>query len=196
VTCAGTVTMAGGLTVKGTTVSAACAEDRVRVSVVPPPSATLESAGTSDTGVGGAGVTVTWLDALEPLRLTVICASPGESAPTETGAVTCPGGTVTVPGTEAMPVWLLDTATSVLVACAAEMLTVSVPFEPCVSNNAVGESPVTVGGAGVMVTAALAEPPLALAVTLVLPAATPVTEIPTVLWPTAKGTDAGTLATP
>ena len=53
----------------------------------------------------------------------------------------------------------------------------------------------TVGGAGVTFTAALAEPPLALAVTVVVPSATPVTGIWTVLCPAAKATVAGTVAT-
>ena len=76
----GAETRPAGETAEGTTVSADCAEEIVRVSVVPAPSVTVETAGSRETTVGGAGVTLTWLDAEELFRLAVTCASP-EKAP-------------------------------------------------------------------------------------------------------------------
>jgi hypothetical protein len=119
---AGTETMPPGPTDSVTSVSADCAAEIVSLSEVPPPSATLESTGTSDTTVGAAALTVIWLDALEPFRLAVTVASPGERPATEIGALSCPAGTVTEDGTEAIPVLLLETATAVSLACAAEIV--------------------------------------------------------------------------
>lgn len=82
---------------------------------------------------------------------------------------------MTVPGTFAMAPLELATATLVSVAWAAEIVTVSVAAPPCVTLTLAGESCVIVGSEGLTLTVAVAEPPFALAVTDVLPAATPVT---------------------
>ncbi len=194
-TSAGAETRPAGETASGTTVSVDCAEEMVSVSVVVAPSVTVETAGRSETTVGGNAVTRTWLDADEPLKLAVICASPGDSAETAICALSCPAGTLTNAGTAAMAEALLETATVVSPACAAEMVTVSVPLEPCVRETVAGASWVMLGGDGVTFTAALAEPPFALAETVVLPSAMPVTGISTVFWPATNATVAGTVAT-
>ena len=140
ITCAGAETRPAGETASGTAVSVDCAEEIVSVSVVVAPSVTVETAGRSETTVGGRAVTRTWLDADEPFRLAVICASPGDSADTAICALSCPPGTLTNAGTEAMLEALLVTATVVSLACAAEIVTVSVPLEPCVRVSVAGAS--------------------------------------------------------
>ncbi len=195
VTFAGTETIPAGEAASDATVSAGCAEESVRFKLVLPPTATRESTGTSDTTEGGAAVTVTWLEAEEPFKLAVTCAVPGETAATGTAALTAPAGTVTLASTKATPELPLASATWVGVACAAEIVTVSVPLAPCVRESAAEARLVTVGGAGVTFTVALAEPLFAEAVTMVLPTASAVTGIGTLVWPAAKPTLAGAVAT-
>jgi hypothetical protein len=194
VTEAGTDTMLAGEAAIGTTVSVDWAAEIVSVSVVLAPSVTVEVTGSSDTTVGGAGVTVTWLEAEEPFRLAVICALPGATALTGTLALTCPAETVTEEGTVAKLVLLLDSVTCVSLVCAALIVTVRLPLAPCTTVSEAGAKLVTVGGAGVTFTVALALPPFRLALTVVLPGPTPVTGIVTWVWPAANATLAGTVA--
>jgi len=194
-TCAGIETIPAGLTDSGTTVSVLCTAEIVSVSAVLAPSVTVDTAGTSDTTVGGAALTVIWLDAEEPFRLAVTWALPGATAATGNGALTLPAGTITENGTDATLGALGASATEVSVVCAEEIVTVSEPLEPCVSVRVAGVRLLTAGGAGVTFTVALACPPFAAAVTMALPAASAVTGIGTLVWPEAKLTLAGTVAT-
>jgi hypothetical protein len=164
--------------------------------VVLAPFVTVEVAGTSDTTVGAAALTVTWLEAEEPFKLAVICAVPGETPVTGTEALSCPAGTVTEDATEATPELVLASVTSVPAVCAEEIVTVRLPLAPCVTAIVGGRRLVTVGGAGVTFTVALALPPLADAVITALPVPTAVTGIGTEVWPEEKETLAGTLAAP
>jgi hypothetical protein len=196
VTCAGAeIIPLGGDSVSGTMVSVPCTAEIVSVSEALPPRVTLDTAGTSDTTVGSAGVTVIWLVALVPFKLALTCVAPGRIALTEIGALTLPAGTITDAGTEAMLASLEATAKEVSVVCAAEILAMSEPLDPCVSARVLGARLVTVGGAGVTLTVALALPPFAEAVTIVLPTPWVVTGITTLVWPEAKPTLAGTVAT-
>src|SRR5262249_10478765 len=90
VAVAGMSTMPAGLAASATTVSVACTDEIVTLTVVAPPSAMLASAGTTETGLGAAPVTVTWLDAAMPLTLAVICVAPADSAVTGIAALVSP----------------------------------------------------------------------------------------------------------
>src|SRR6266571_6460497 len=90
---------------------------------------------------------------------------------------------------------LLASKTCVSAVCAAEIVTVRLPLAPCVTASDCGARLVTVGGAGVTFTVALAEPLFAEAVMMVLPTASAVTGIGTLVWPAAKPTLAGAVAT-
>jgi hypothetical protein len=184
-TCGGTVTMPAGVADSGTIVSVDCADEIVSASVVLAPGVTVATTGSSDTTDGAAGVTVTWLAALEPLRLAVTRAAPAESPFTGIDAVTCPAATVTLDGADATPALLLVTAICVGACCADEIVTSSVPLPPWVMLSVAGVTRVIVGGAGVTFTVLVDEPPFALAVIVVLPGATPVTGTTTDVWPGA-----------
>src|SRR6266571_2230542 len=178
------------------TVAFGCAAEIVTVSVVVAPSVTGFVGGTSDTTVGWAGVTVTVLVALVPLRLAAICAVPGVLAETVMGALVWPASTVTVLGTNAIPGSVLVKATTVFVGCAALMVTVKVPEPPCVIVSVPGVRLVTVGGWGLTWTVLVAVPPFKDTVIMALPTLTAVTGTGTLLCPLAKDTAAGTVATP
>ena len=90
---------------------------------------------------------------------------------------------------------LLTSKTCVFAVCAAEIVTVRLPLAPCVTASDGGARLVTVGGAGVTLTVALPCPPFAEAVMIALPTAFVVTGIATLVWPEAKLTLAGTVAT-
>jgi len=90
---------------------------------------------------------------------------------------------------------LLASKTCVSAVCAAEIVTVRLPLAPCVTASDGGRRFVTVGGAGVTFTVALALPPFADAVMMALPTTCVVTGIATLVWPEAKLTLAGTVAT-
>ncbi len=92
-----------GVAVTVSGVSVGCAAEIVAVKVTVPPRSTGLVGGRRDTIVGRFGVTVTLLLAVEPLRLAVIWAVPGVLAETLIGAVVCPAGIVTTPGTPAIP---------------------------------------------------------------------------------------------
>ena len=92
-------------------------------------------------------------------------------AETAIGALVCPAGTVTVAGTEAMPVVLLVSATVVFVLRAALMVTVRVPVAPWVMVSVLGWRLAIVGGA------ALTSPPLRETVIEALPVEMAVTGI-------------------
>jgi hypothetical protein len=91
---------------------------------------TIDVAGRRETTVGGAGFTVIWLEADEPFRLAMICADPGDTPETGTGALNCPAGTVTVAATDAMPGELLASCTDVSAVCAADIAMVRFPLAP------------------------------------------------------------------
>jgi len=76
---------------------------------------------------------------------------------------------------------LLASKTWVSAVCAAEIVTVRLPLAPCVTARDCGVRLVTVGGAGVTLTVALACPPFAEAVTMALPTACVVTGIATLV---------------
>src|SRR5437879_5896898 len=181
VTCVEIDTIPVGVADRATTVLVPCAAEIVSVSVVLAPRLTVEVAGTSDTTLGAAGLTVIWLDAEDPFRLAVICAVPGETPATATCALTCPAGTLTEEATEAMFALLLTSKTCVFAICAAEIVTVRLPLAPCVTASDGGARLVTVGGAGVTLTVALACPPFAEAVTMALPTPTAATGIGTLV---------------
>jgi len=82
VTCVAIDTMPAGVAESATSVLVLCAAEIVSVSVVLAPRVTVEVAGTSDTTVGPAGLTVIWLETEEPFKLAVICAVPGETPAT------------------------------------------------------------------------------------------------------------------
>lgn len=84
---------------------------------------------------------------------------------------------MTVAGTEAMPLALLVTDTVVVVACAALIVTVSVPVPPWVMVADAGWRLAIVGGAALTSTVALTEPSFSVAVIWALPTATAVTGI-------------------
>src|SRR5688572_19317257 len=134
--------MPSGLAAIGTVVSVGCAAEMVSVRFVPAPSVTVETAGSSDTAVGGAGVTVTWLEAEEPFRLAVTCELPGDTPLTANCALTWPAGTVTLGGTETLAL-ALESRTVVLLVCADEIVTERLPLAPCVT--------VSVGGARLVI---------------------------------------------
>lgn len=113
VTVAGTVMIPLGLADTAMTVSVGCAEEIATVTDVVAPKVTELVGGSNEITVGGAGVTVTVLAALVPLRLAVICALPGLLAVTEIGASKWPAGTVTLLGTNATPGSVLLNATDV-----------------------------------------------------------------------------------
>ncbi len=79
--------------------------------------------------------------------------------------------------------------------CADEIVTVRLPLAPCVTVSDCGARLVTVGGAGVTFTVALALPPFADALMTALPTACVATGIATLVWPEAKLMLAGTVAT-
>src|SRR5258706_10567488 len=122
VTCAGTDTRPVGVALNGTTVLVLCAAEILSVSVVLAPRATVDVAGTSDTTVGPAGLTLIWLAADDPFRLAVICAVPGETPATGMTADTCPASTLTQEATEAMFALLLASRTCVLPLCAPRLV--------------------------------------------------------------------------
>src|SRR5581483_9598305 len=99
------------------------------------PRFTVDSAGCSDTTVGGTACTLTWLDAEDPFRLAVMEALPGAIPLTGTAALTLPAGTVTPAATDATVGLSLASATSTFADCAAEIETVSVPLAPCVTES-------------------------------------------------------------
>src|SRR5258708_11698132 len=144
VTCAAIDTMRAGDADSGTSVLVLCAAEIVSVSVVLAPRVTVDVAGTRDTTVGAAGLTLIWLEAEEPFRLAVICAVPGETPLTGTGALTCPASTVTADATEAMFALPLASRTCVSADCAAEIVTVRLPLAPCVTVSDCGARFVTV----------------------------------------------------
>src|SRR2546425_1129231 len=195
VTCAGIDAIPVGVAESGTSVSVLCAAEIVSVSVVLAPKLTVDVAGTSETTVGGAGLTVIWLEAEEPFKLAVICAVPGETPATGMTADTCPASTLTAEATEAMLALLVASKTCVFAPCADEIVTVRLPLAPCVTVSDCGARLVTVGGAGVTFTVALALPPFADAVMTALPTACVATGIATLVWPEAKLMLAGTVAT-
>src|SRR5207247_9046402 len=162
-------TIPAGVALNGTIVLAFCAAEIVSVSVVLAPRVTVDVVGTSETTVGAAGLTVIWLEAEEPFRLAVICPIPGETPATGTSALTCPASTLTEGATEAIFALLLASRTCVSADCAAEIVTVRLPFAPCVTPSDCGARFVTVGGAGVTFTVALAWPPFAEPVMTALP---------------------------
>src|SRR6266849_5448853 len=123
VTCAAIDTIPAGVALNGTTVLVLCAAEIVSVRVVLAPRVAVDVAGTRETTVGAAGLTVIWLETEEPFRLAVICAVPGETPVTGTGALTCPASTVTEDATEAMFALLLASKTCVSAVCAAEIVT-------------------------------------------------------------------------
>jgi len=196
VTVEGTVTIPLGVALTVRRVAFGWAADIVTVSVVVAPSVTGFAGGRSDTTVGCAGVTVTVLLALVPLRLVVICAVPGVFALTEIDALVWPAGTVTVLGTKAMPDAVLFSDTVVVVSCAALIVTVKTPEPPCVIVSVPGVRLVTVGGWGLTCTVLVAVPPFADTVIMAFPALTALTGTGTLLCPLAKETEAGTVATP
>jgi hypothetical protein len=195
VTCAAIDAIPAGVALNGTIVLVLCAAEIVSVSVVLAPRVTVDVAGTRETTLGAAGLTLIWLEAEEPFRLAVICAAPGETPLTGTSALTCPAGTLTAEATEAMFALLLASRTCVSADCAAEIVTVRLPVAPCVTVSDWGARFVTVGGTGVTFTVELACPPFADAVMTVLPTACAVTGIVTLVWPEAKLTLAGIVAT-
>ena len=130
ITVAGTVTSPEGKAVTWIGVALDCTALIVTVRVPVAPRLILVVGGSSETMVGRFGVTVMVLLALVPLRLAVMTAVPGVLAETAMGALVWPAGTVTVAGTEAMPVALLVSATVVFVLWAALMVTVRVPVAP------------------------------------------------------------------
>src|SRR6266705_5918736 len=149
VTCVEIDTMPVGVAFNGTTVLVLCAAEIVSVSVVLAPRATVDVAGTSDTTVGAAGLTLIWLEADDPFRLAVICAVPGETPVTGMTADTCPASTLTEDATEATFALLLASKTCVFALCAAEMVTVRLPLAPCVTESGLGASEVGLGRFGV-----------------------------------------------
>src|SRR6266705_583156 len=133
VTCVEIDTIPVGVADRETTVLALCVAEIVSVSAVLAPRLTVDVAGTSETTLGAAGLTVIWLEAEEPFRLAVICAVPGETPTTGTAALTCPAGTATADATEAMFALPLASKICVFAVCAAEIVTVRLPLAPCVT---------------------------------------------------------------
>src|SRR5207237_808200 len=148
VTEAGTETMPAGDAATATTVPVVCAEEIVTRSVVLAPSVTVAVTGSSDTTVGGAGVTVTWLEAEEPFSVAVTIALPG--ATPETGMTTCVwfAANATVAGTVATPVVALDTESVPDAVGAGESVAVRLPEAPAVIDSGFGASDVALGRFG------------------------------------------------
>jgi hypothetical protein len=160
VTVAGTVIIPPGDAVTFTIVSVDCDAEIVTVNIPVAPRVTGSVGGCSETTVGNAGVTVTVLIALVPLRLAVMSTVPGVFAVTVTGAVVWPVGITTLLGTEAIEGVVLVSVTLVSLSCAELIVTVNVPVAPCVIDSLLGSRLVIVGGCGVTCTVLLAVPPL------------------------------------
>ncbi len=188
---AGTVTLLGrltipvGLAVRATEVPEDCAAEIVTVSEPVAPMVTACVGGCSETTVGGAGVTVIVLVAVEPFSEAVTVAVPGELADTDTGALSWPAGTVTKAGTDTMPEALLSIDTVVALLCAALMVTVRAPLAPWVRVSWAGNRLLMVGVGAVTCTMPVACPAAVLTVICALPTATPCTGMATLVWPAA-----------
>ena len=116
-----------------------------------------------------------------PFRVAVTWAEPGATAVTGTVAVKLPAATLTLPGTLAMPTALLARVTVVAVVGARLRVTVSVPGVPWVSDRVAGVRLTTVSGGATTLTVALRLLPFKETATEVLPCATPVTGMATVV---------------
>src|SRR5258708_19072727 len=102
-------------------------------------------AGSSAVTATGGATRLTIAEAVLPYRLAVIPAWPSASVPTTTGAVVCPASTVTCAGIDTIPVGVAERETTVLVLCAAEIVSVSVVLAPWLTVDVAGTSETTLG---------------------------------------------------
>src|SRR5438309_6843631 len=141
-----------------------CAALILTVKLPVAPTFIVNVAGSSAVTATGGATTLTTAEAVVPFKLAVMPAWPSASVPTATGAVVCPASTVTCVEIDTIPVGVADMETTVLVLCAAEIVSVRVVLAPRVTVDVAGTSDTTVGAAGLTLTWLEAEEPFKLAV--------------------------------
>src|SRR5712691_536091 len=125
-----------------------CAALILTVKLLVAPTFIVKLTGSSAVTATGGATTLTIAEAVVPFRLAVMPAWPSASVPTTTGALVCPASTVTCAAIDTIPAGVADSETTVLVLCAAEIVSVSVVLAPIVTVDVAGRSDPTVGGAG------------------------------------------------
>ena len=178
VTLAGSVTMPVGEAASVMTVALLCAEEIVTVKVCDAPGLRLAVAGCMATTVGGAGVTVIWLEALLPFRLAVMWAVPAPTAVSVAWALSCPAGMLRVAGVCTTLGASLARLIVVALLWADEMVTVTWPVAPWVRFKLAGAMLAIVGGIGVTCTVLCALAPFRLTVMTVLAVVLPAAATP------------------
>src|SRR6266568_4557254 len=175
VALAATCATVGASFASAMTVSVFCAALILTVKLLVAPTFMVKLAGSSAVTATGGATTLTTAEAVVPFKLAVMPAWPSASVPTATGAVVWPASTVTCVEIDTMPVGVAFNGTTVLVLCAAEIVSVSVVLAPRATVDVAGTSDTTVGAAGLTLIWLEADDPFRLAVICAVPGETPAT---------------------
>ena len=142
---AGTEAIPATLLERVTVVALAWTALMVTVREPVPPCVTVSVGGCKLATVGGTALTSTTALADPPLSETVTCELPTLNALTGIGMLVWPIAKLTLPGTVAIEVLLLATASEPAVVGLGEIVAVNVPDEPTVRLNGFGDNVVGVG---------------------------------------------------